>query len=82
MTVTCKLPESLDAQLEEAADERGVPKSELIREALRQYLPTQKKTKAKRKPSVHDRWRKFCGIVDSGVTDLATNPKYLNDFGK
>jgi hypothetical protein len=25
--------------------------------------------------------QRYCGIVDSGVTDLATNPTYLEDFG-
>jgi hypothetical protein len=25
--------------------------------------------------------RFYCGVVDSGVVDLATNPKYLEDFG-
>jgi len=28
-----------------------------------------------------ERLRRYCGIVDSGVTDLATNPAYLEGFG-
>lgn len=33
-------------------------------------------------PSFHDVAKAYCGKVESGVTDLATNPKYLEDFGR
>ncbi len=36
----------------------------------------------KRKPSLHDRMKDGGGIVDSGVTDLATNKKYMEGFGR
>ncbi len=39
------------------------------------------KPKAK-KLSLHDRMKDGCGIVDSGVTDLATNKKYMEGFGR
>jgi hypothetical protein len=32
--------------------------------------------------SFHDVAKEFCGTADSGVTDLATNPKYLEDLGR
>lgn len=32
-------------------------------------------------PSLPERMQRYRGIVDSGVTDLATNPDYLADFG-
>lgn len=32
-------------------------------------------------PSVHAMMQKYCGIADSGVTDLTTNPKHMEDFG-
>jgi metal-responsive CopG/Arc/MetJ family transcriptional regulator len=79
MTVTCKISDDLDAQLEGAARQRGVTKSEMIREALLAYLPVVAK---KQKPSVHDRWRRYCGVVESKISDLATNPRYMKDFGK
>lgn len=39
------------------------------------------KPKAK-KLSLHDRMKDGCGIVDSGVTDLATNKKHMEGFGR
>jgi hypothetical protein len=36
----------------------------------------------KKKPSLHDRMKDLCGIVDSGVTDLATNKKHMEGFGR
>ncbi len=39
------------------------------------------KPKAK-KLSLHDRMKDLCGIVDSGVTDLATNKKHMEGFGR
>lgn len=36
----------------------------------------------KKKLSLHERMKDLCGIVDSGVTDLATNKKYMEGFGK
>ena len=35
-----------------------------------------------KKPSLHDRMKDLCGIVDSGVTDLATNRKHMEGFGR
>jgi hypothetical protein len=32
-------------------------------------------------PSALDAMRAFCGVVDSGVPDLATNPTHLEDLG-
>ncbi len=34
------------------------------------------------KPSVHERMKDFCGIVDSGIPDLATNKKHMEGFGR
>ncbi len=39
------------------------------------------KTPAK-KPSLHDRMKDGCGIVDSGIPDLATNKKHMEGFGR
>jgi predicted transcriptional regulator len=79
-TVTCKIPAPLDALLEEAAERNRMPKSEIIRQALLAFVPglVKRKTKAR---SANERWKSVRGIVQSGVSDLATNPKYMNDFG-
>ncbi len=76
-TITCKLPASLSTLLTQAAKKQRVPKSELVRDALHQYLPKQSE-----RPSIHERWRKYCGVIKSGHGDLATNPRFMKDFGK
>lgn len=35
-----------------------------------------------KKLSLHDRMKDGCGIVDSGVPDLATNKKHMEGFGR
>jgi len=37
-TVSCRIPEQLNAALQEAVDSEGVFQSELIRQALRHYI--------------------------------------------
>lgn len=32
-------------------------------------------------PSLYELMKDAIGIVDSGIPDLATNPKYMQDFG-
>jgi hypothetical protein len=34
------------------------------------------------KGSLHDRMKRGCGIVNSGVPDLATNKKHMEGFGR
>jgi predicted DNA-binding protein len=74
-TLTCTIPEKLEARLEKLAQKANVPKGRFVREALE---------KAVRKP--RDRGNAFnlvsnlCGSL-SGPSDLATNPKYLEGLG-
>jgi metal-responsive CopG/Arc/MetJ family transcriptional regulator len=78
-TITCKLPDGLDAKLEALAQKRGVSKSEVVREALERTL---QETSKRLKPSAYDLMKDCCGIVKGGPSDYATNPKYLEDLGK
>ena len=32
--------------------------------------------------SVHDLMKDYCGIVNSGIGDLSTNPKHMEGFGR
>jgi hypothetical protein len=77
-TITCKIPETLDATLEQVARQLGISKSQVVRESLEQILPALAK---KRRLSLHDRWKHVCGMVRSGIPDLASNPKHLEGFG-
>ena len=36
----------------------------------------------RKKPSLHDLMKDGCGIVDSGIPDLATNKKHMEGFGR
>lgn len=78
-TITCKLPEALDAELEVVAEKRGVSKSEVIREAIEANLPEQKKQAGL---SAFDVMKGACGILKGGPRDLATNPRHLEGFGR
>ncbi len=78
-TITCKLPEALDAELEVVAEKRGVSKSEVIREAIEANLPEQKKQAGL---SAFDVMKAACGILKGGPRDLATNPRHLEEFGR
>ncbi|MDA0348671.1 MAG: ribbon-helix-helix domain-containing protein [Verrucomicrobia bacterium] len=81
-TITIKVSEELDARLTLRAKRRGVSKSEIAREAIRRDLETNESGEVKEEPSAYDIMKGGCGIIDSGVTDLATNPKHMEGFGQ
>ena len=49
---------------------------------LLDHLSQKLRRKRAGKPSLHDLMKGGCGIVDSGVSDLATNPKHMEGFGR
>jgi Arc/MetJ-type ribon-helix-helix transcriptional regulator len=75
-TLTFKVPLELAKKLEMVSSIRRVPKSKFIREALRAAL-----RKEKGKPSLFEQMEGSLGCF-AGKSDLATNPKYLKNFGK
>ncbi len=78
-TITCKIPEKLDLELEAVAGKRGVSKSAVVREAIEANLVEQRK---RIKLSAYDVMKEACGIVTGGPRDLATNPKHMEGFGR
>jgi hypothetical protein len=74
-TLTCSIPEKLDARLERLALQAKVPKHKIVRKALEQ---------ATRKPHANgtafNLVKNLCGSL-SGPSDLATNPRYLEGLG-
>lgn len=78
-TITCKIPEALDEQLEAAATARKTSKSHLVRECLEQNLP---RKNSQRGLSLYDKMKDACGTVKSGLRDLASNPRRLKGFGE
>jgi len=76
-TITVKVPEEMARKLSKASAQRREPKSSIIRKALDKELRS-----VKEEPSLYDLMKNAIGCIDSGKTDLATNPKYMKNFGK
>lgn len=78
-TITCKIPETLDVELELVAEKLGVSKSEVVRDAIESKIQQQKHQQAL---SAHDVMNSACGIVKQGPTDRSWNPKRMKGFGR
>jgi len=78
-TITCKIPDELDVELETVTGLRGITKSEFVRRSIERNLQIEKK---RGKLSAYDLMREGCGIVKQGPRDLATNPKHMKGFGR
>ncbi len=77
-TVTVKLPLEIDAALEAVSARRRVSKSVVLREALEAALARETS-----KPTIFDLMQDSLGCIDSGVSDLATNPRHMEEgYGK
>jgi predicted transcriptional regulator len=76
--VTLKMPAELAARVYLSAEESGSTASEVIREAVAEYL-------AKERPVQAGSALALAGDLAgslTGVSDLATNPKHLKGFGR
>jgi plasmid stability protein len=78
-SITIKLPEELKKRLQDRARASGKSCSALVRHSIEKELIASSKGK---KPSLLDLFGDLAGKGDSGVTDLATNPKYMKGFGE
>jgi hypothetical protein len=80
MKTTVELPDDLFRRAKAVAALRGRKFKDLVEEGLRRVLesPEDESDNEVRR----DLLRQYCGIVDSGVTDLSTNPKYMEGFGR
>jgi len=83
MRTTVELSDELFRRAKAEAALRGIKFKELVEEALLRVLesPGSGSRRAKQRPTLHDLMKRSCGVVDSGVSDLATNPKYMDGFG-
>ncbi len=77
-TLTLKLPNSLETRLNFKAKESGLSKSEIVREALLNYLMDDKKAQT---GSFLELAKDLAGSVE-GPIDLSENEKYLEDYGQ
>ena len=77
-TLTVKLPAALEARLEALVRKRKQSKSELVREAIERLV---EQSGAPVKGSVLDLIEDLVGM-ETGPTDLSTNPKHMNGYGQ
>jgi hypothetical protein len=77
---TVEVPDDLYRRAKAEAALRGRKLRDLVEEGLRLVLETPHK--GTRQPSLSGLMKRARGTIDSGVPDLATNPKHLAGFGR
>ena len=80
MKTTVEVPDELYRRAKAEAALRGRKLKDLVEEGLRLVLEGPRKTRLR--PSLADLMKPACGVVDSGIRDLASNPKHLVGFGR
>ena len=78
MKTTVEVSDDLHRRAKAEAALRGRKLKDLVEEGLRLVLEGPRKTH--RRQSLAALMKAARGAVDSGVPDLASNPKYLRDF--
>lgn len=83
MRTTIDLPDDLFRRAKSEAALSGRKLKDLIEEGLRLALGENRGGDGPKKPpkSLHDAMREVCGIAE-GPSDYATNPDYLDGFGR
>jgi hypothetical protein len=79
MKTTVEVPDDLYRRAKAEAALRGRKLKDLIEEGLRLVLEAPRKTR--RNPTLAELIRPAQGLIDSGVSDLASNPEHLKGFG-
>ena len=80
MKTTIELPEELFRRAKAEAALRGRKFKDLVEEGLRLVLQTPRGEHARLR--LEELMSPARGVVDSGVADLASNPKHLKGFGR
>ncbi len=80
MRTTVDLPDDLFRQAKATAALRGCKFKDLIEEALRRILTED--NEFKQPQTAYDAMKDVLGIVSADVTDLASNPKHMEGFGR
>ena len=79
-TLTVKIPEALERSIAMAARRERVTKSEVVRRAVTKYVAQM--GEGHKFQSALDLAGGLIGSVRGGPADLATNAKYMDDYGK
>lgn len=80
MKTTIEVPDELYRRAKAEAALRGHRLKDLVEEGLRRVLDEPAKPRQGRRFA--GLMKRARGMVDSGVTDLASNPKHLKGFGR
>jgi len=80
MKTTIEVPDELYRRAKAEAALRGRKLRDLVEEGLRLVLEAP--PKARRRPSLAGLTRRARGMIDSGISDLASNPRHLAGFGR
>jgi predicted component of type VI protein secretion system len=79
MKATIEVSDDLYRRAKSEAALRGRKLKDLVEEGLRLVLETPRQA---REPSLAELMKRARGIVDSGITDFASNPEHLNSLGR
>ena len=84
MRTTVELSDDLFRRAKSEAALRGKKFKDLVEEGLHLVLdaPQTKASVKKKRQTVYDQMKHCIGIMDSGVPDLASNPKHLEGLGR
>jgi hypothetical protein len=86
MKTTIELSDELFRKVKAEAALRGRKLKDLVAEGLRLVLeapePAASAAKKPPPPTAYELMKDGRGIVDSGIGDLATNPKHMKGFGR
>jgi hypothetical protein len=80
MKTTIEVPDDLYRRAKSIAALRGRRLKDLIEEGLR--LVVEGPRKARREQGLAELMKRARGMIDSGVPDLASNPRHLEGFGR
>jgi predicted DNA-binding protein len=77
-TLTLKIPGSIKEKLKSYSKNKGISKSEIVRNALLDYFDSDD---LERQGTFYDLAKDLAGSVKA-PSDLSTNKKYLSEYGK
>lgn len=82
MKTTLEIPADTYRQIKITAAMEGRKIGDLVTEGLNWVVRTRASAGRTESTTAFDLMRGACGCVESGVRDLATNPKHMEGFGR
>jgi hypothetical protein len=82
MKTTVEISDDVYRRAKAEAALRGRRLKDLVEEGLRRVLDEPEPKPEQQRPSMAELIKDVCGMVDSGIPDLASNPEHLAGFGR